>query len=318
MPKDATSNLQAAITAAAQRRWFAGKDLDVFIFRVNRRPDGSLFEQPSNFFEHLLEVLSHPVQAETGRHHKRVWHVGNKNYSPDRDVLTGVFGWARSGEAVEQLWDEASQAWVERVVLDRITAVAPFTLIGDGRYLGILRHSSFDERNVPHALKQILNKGEARRNPPTTSWDVEPVGDLQDLLQWIREVDSVMQMEFVFKRPNPDTESEFKELFNRLNRLEAEQIRERVSSKNVERGLNKEALRTDPVTRGFISAAMASFGYVIAKGLMQGKWTTYDQRRRVARERLENVDESWEGATESVEQATRRARRKRANGRSEA
>ncbi|MEU7890256.1 hypothetical protein AB0B54_32550 [Microbispora bryophytorum] len=317
MPEDAASNLQAAITSAAQMRWFAGKDLDVLIFRVNRRPDGSLFEQPNNFFAHLLEVLSYPVQAETGRRHKRVWHIGNKDYSPEEDVLSGVFGWARSGEAVEQLWDEATQTWVERVVLDDVTAVAPFTLIGDGRYLGILRHSSFTEGNVADALKQILNKGESRRNPPTTSWDVEPVGDLQDFLQWMREVDSVVRVDFVFKRPNPDAESDFEELFHRLDRLEAEQIRESVSSRDADRGLSKEALRTDPVTRGFISAAMAAFGYVVAAGLSQGKRTKYDQRRRVARERLENVDESWDGATESVKQATRQARRRRTNGRSE-
>ena len=48
--------------------------------------------------------------------------------------------------------------------------------------------------------------------------------DLQGFYQWVASTDRVVGVEFVFKRPNPDAEREFEELFARMNELEASQI----------------------------------------------------------------------------------------------
>jgi hypothetical protein len=61
----------------------------------------------------------------------------------------------------------------------------------------------------------------------------------------------------------------------------------------------------------FIAAAMAAFGYVVGLRFLRGRQVKYDQRRQVARERIENVPASWDGATEEVFEAIRRARARR-------
>ena len=212
---------------------------------------------------------------------------------------------------VAPVWDDERQEWADRVLASDVTVVAPFAFDADGRYLGVLRHSTFIEMTVAEVFRQILNRGEGRRAEPSTEWDVEPIGDPEEFYEWVASADRVVNVEFVFKRPNPDAEREFEQLFARMNELQARQIRESIAAQDNERGLSKQALRTEPITRSFIMAAMAAFGYVVGRGYRRGREVTYDQRRRAARERIENVGTSWDGATEEVLGAVRRARARR-------
>jgi hypothetical protein len=220
-------------------------------------------------------------------------------------------GWTRSAEVLAPVWDDERQEWSDRVVPGDVTVVAPFAFISDGRYLGVLRSSTFTETTIADVFRQIFNRGEARRTAPSTEWDVEPIGDEQEFFEWVASTDRIIKVDFVFKRPNPDAEREFEQLFARMNDLAARQIREAITAQDDERGLNKQALRTDPTSRMFIAAAMAAYGYVIGLGFLRGRRVKYDQRKKAAREHIENVAGTWDGATEEVLEAVRRARARR-------
>jgi hypothetical protein len=313
MPDEPTrSDPEEGIPAADEstQHWFAGKDVDTLLYRINRRPPitgETLFSPPENILDHLGQVLASHVAVETGRRYKRQWRIGNKVFNYDAGTLTGMVGWTRSGAALASVWDDDRQEWVDQVVPGDVSAVAPFAFIADGRFLGVLRHSSFAETTIAEVFREVLNRGESTRPIPTTDWDVEPVGDEQEFYQWVAATDRILNVEFVFKRPNPDAEREFADLFARMTELEARQIRESIKALEDERGLSKQALRTEPVSRMFIAAAMAAFGYVVGHGVSQGRRVRYDQRRQAARERIENVAPSWHGATEEVLGAVRRA-----------
>lgn len=304
--------------------WFSGRELDVLVYKVNRRPlyVDTLFaevyreRQPEDSLRHLQEnILEHDPTTVSGTAYKRTWQIGNVRADLTRGFLTGRLGWRREGEAVAADWDAERRAWVDRVVPGDHSAVAPFAFIRDGRYLGVLRHPAFDEKTVAQVLAQLLNAAEQQREEPTTDWDVEPVGDKEEFYAWLARTDLVTSVEFVFKRPNPDAEPEFVELFERLNFLRAEQIREVVSTRDYREGLNKEALRIEPATRAFIAAAMVAYGYLVGRGLRRGRKVKYDQRSKVARERVADVGVSWEDATSQVLAAVQRAgRRKQGDG----
>ena len=270
------------------QHWFAGRDVEVLLYRINRRSLLALdlfteileAERPEPVLVHLAENLTaFDPTAESGRRYKRFWRVGNVAESVDRAVLTGRLGWRRSGEALDT----------------------------------VLRHSSFAEKTLAKVLTELLNAAERERRVPTTDWDVEPIGDEGEFFEWVNQTDRVTSVEFVFKRPNPDAEDAFQELFARLDSLRAEQIREVVSTSDGNLGLDKQGLERDPVSRSFLAAAMVAFGYVVGRGVHNGRKVKYDQRSRVARERLSNVSPSWEGATEDVVDATTRARRRRSS-----
>jgi hypothetical protein len=292
------------------QRWFAGKDVNTLLYRVNRRIPAAqtLFSQPENVLDHLEQALAVSVSYETGRRHKRLWHIGNKRFDRTAGTLTGRVGWTRSTETFTPEWDDERQEWADRIVPGDVTVVAPFAFIADGRYLGILRNSTFSETTIADVFRYMLNAGEARRVERSTDWDVEPIGDLQGFYEWVDSTERVVAVEFVFKRPNPDAERAFEQLFERLDDLAAGQIRDLITAGDDRRGLNKQALRNEPVTKMFIAAAMAAFGYLKGRGVTRDRRVTYDQRSQVARERIENVSASWDGATEEVLEAVRRAR----------
>jgi hypothetical protein len=315
MPADGPAKPRPAEAAdQPTQRWFAGKDVDTLLYRVNRRTPAAgptLFSQPQDVLDHLEQVLAASVPYETGRSYRRLWHIGNKTFDRTAGTLTGRIGWTRSTETFTPVWDDERQEWADRVVPGDVTVVAPFAFISDGRYLGVLRSSTFSETTIADVFRHILNAGEARRTELSTEWDVEPIGDLQGFYEWVDSTDRVVAVDFVFKRPNPDAEREFEQLFERLNELAASQIRESITAGDGGRGLSKQALRNEPVSKMFIAAAMAAFGYLRGRGFVRGRTSTYDQRSQAARERIENVSASWDGATEEVLEAVRRARARR-------
>lgn len=302
--------------------WFSDRDVDVLLYKINRRvlDRGTLFEerhreaQPRDPLEHVqVNLADFRPSAESGRRHKREWQVGNLERVGD--VLVGRLGWQRSGQTLATVFDEASQTWVDREVAGDVSGVSAFALVGDGRLLGVMRHPTFAGKTIAKVFTELLNNAERQRREPTTDFDVEPVGDSQTFFAWLDDVDLVTQVEFTFKRPNPDAEESFQELFDRQEAYGADELRETIKSAGSNHGLHKGAFREDPVAAMFLAAAMAAYGYVKARGRRRGKQANFDQRANVARESLVDVGDSWDSATEAVVEAVRRRRAtRRADG----
>lgn len=289
--------------------WFAGKDLSVLVYKVNRRPIGAdpqLFEPPPDILEHFdatLRRLRRPV--ESGRRFQREWRVGNLDRH-DEGSLTGMLGWSRSGEALSNVWDEEAQEWRDIVVPSDVSGVAPFAYLQDKGLFGVLRHPSFAEQTVQRVLTEMLTRGEHLSGFPTVNWAVEPVGDPREFYDWLDAADAVTELKFVFERPNPDAEKAFEEIFERLDRLEAEKIRETITARDKQAGINREGLRSDRTSTGFILAAMAGFGFVVGTAYRGTKKVVYDQRNQALREPVQDVAPDWASATEQVLEAVRR------------
>jgi len=227
----------------ADEHWFSGKDLEVLVYKINRRPlgDPMLFEPPRDFLAHVTQVMSGDLVAKSGRSFQREWRIGNLSRSDG--VITGMLGWSRSGETLSNIYEAHTKTWRDTVVPNDVAAVAPFTVLADSRYFGVLRHTSFDEKTVAKVFAELLNRGEGALPAPTTAWSVDPVGDRQHFDEWLRSVDRVDEMKFIFKRPNPDAEAGFQFLFERLDKLGAGQIVDRVTPRDKEAGLNKGGIR---------------------------------------------------------------------------
>lgn len=304
-----------AVEGQPDEHWFSGKDLEVLVYKINRRPLGDLmlFEPPKDFLKHLTQVLSGDLVAKSGRSYQREWRIGN--LSRNHGAITGMLGWSRRGEALSNIYDENTKTWRDTVVPNDVAAVAPFTVLAGNRYFGVLRHTSFAETTVAKVFTELLNRGEGALPAPTTAWSVDPVGDRQHFDQWLNSVDRVVEMKFIFERPNPDAEAGFQFLFERLDKLGAGQIVDRVTPRDKDAGLNKGGIREDRISQAYITAAMMAFGYVVGRGYRGGQKSNYDQRNDVLRERVHDVGATWDDAKNTVVKATRRAvGRRKKNG----
>jgi len=300
----------SAAADAATRLWFAGKDVDILLYRINRRPLPSgetLMAQPTDILEHLQEVLRNPRSVGSGRRYQRTWRVGNAIFDDLANTVTGRIGWLRSGETLATDFNEETQSWEDIVVASDFTAVAPFTFVADGRYLGILKHPTFAERTVAEVFTRLLNAGEQARPAPTTNWGVDPIGSEARFYEWVDRVDTVTRVKFVFQRPNPDAQAEFAELFDRLDALKAREIKDEVVAADPEEGLDKQALRTEPETRAYIAAASAAFGFVVGNGISNRRKVRFDQRQKGVKERLHGAAGSWSGIIDQMIALTRSA-----------
>lgn len=299
---------EAVEPVADDGHWFAGKDLSVLIYKVNRRPlsgDPQLFEPPGDVYEHLKLVLAKPATVRRAK--QRAWRIGNKRWDDDKRTLVGVLGWGRSAETLMNVWDESTQSWVDRYFVTDVSAASPFAFRAQGRYIGVLRHPSFSEETVALVLTNLLNRGERALAVPTTAWAVEPVGNEDEFQAWLDSADRVTEVKFVFKRPNPDAESDFQNLFQRLDAHRAGVITQDIKAADRDLGLDKAAVRADSVNRAFLTAAMLAFGYVVGHGYRGGKRHDYDQRHNTLREPVETVSADWDGVMRDVLGAVERA-----------
>ncbi|MDZ8202081.1 hypothetical protein RZO50_11190 [Microbacterium sp. SSW1-59] len=310
-------------SAGNSQMWFAKPGQEVLFYRINRRPiggDPSLFHPDPDLLGHLERVLEPAEPATSGTQYKRTWRLGDLRFNRERGTFTGRLGWARSGEAVNQSWDEEQHSWMDRLVARDESAVSPVAFSSDGRILGVLKNPSFSTESVlGDVLSQILNLGERQTEFATTEWSVEPLGDSQEFYEWLQDLDQLLTLRMVFERPNPDGEEQFQELFERLDAYEADQIKEEIRARDETTGLKKEAVQEDPTTQGFMVAALRyAFGRVWAKGKRRGRTVHYDQRKQVARTSIDIVGSDWETATSSVLDAVERQteRRQLTNGRS--
>ena len=300
--------------------WFAGKDLQVWIYRVNRRPAGTLFDEPLTDLEkHFQLNLEYASEVTTGRRYQREWRIGNVQATDDA-AISGRLGWYRHGEQITNVWDDKTKAWVDTVVTSDTSAAAPFWLETGTRFLGVLRHPSFKPRAVSQVLAELLNAAERRRareatgGLPVVIWAVDPVVDEQEFRSGVERTDAVRSVQFVFERPNPDAEEEFAPLFARMNALKAELIAERIAAQDDRTGLDKEALLNDETSKGYIAAAKAAFGYIVARGRRGSKKVRFDQRQNLMSETTDTVGVTWSSATTGVGDAVRRAERRAGRG----
>ncbi|QYJ04237.1 hypothetical protein KUV85_00720 [Nocardioides panacisoli] len=288
--------------------WFSGRDTDVLIYRLNRRPltsDPQLFRRPP-LLEHVEQVLAGGHTALTGRQFQRKWATGDRERGDD--FMTGLLGWDRQGpEEPEHTYDETNDHWQTERRRRKTSAVAPFAVLVDGHYLGVMRHSSFTPQNVASAMESLLNFGESTRRIPTTEWAVEPVGDESQFLDWLGSLDRLTEVRFVFRQPNPDAEELFARLDQRITSMGADQIEQRITAKGEEASLDVEAVANDDTNRAFLAAAMAAFGYVLGRGYRHGKRATFNQKEAIARERVDPLSSDWQQARDAVLGALRRA-----------
>lgn len=285
--------------------WFSKPGQEILFYRVNRRPIGgepSLFQPDPDLLAHLRRVLAPTPAASSGTRYHRTWRLGDLRFNDDPASFTGRLGWARSTETMGQAWDSTNHGWIDRVVPKDDSGVAPVAFDAGSRVLGILKHPSFTTEPVlAKVLTQVLNRGEEIQDFPTTEWSVEPLGDVREFFSWLQRVDQLLTLRMVFKRPNPDGEEAFEELFKRLDLYEAEQIREEIRARDQARGLNKSAVEKDEQTQGFLTAALKyAFGRVWARGRRKGKTVSYDQRNQVLRTSIDNVGDDWDTAAERV------------------
>ncbi len=304
------------VEGETEAHWFTRRNVDVLVYKVNRRPLGGqalLFEAPEDALAHFQDALSgFSGPIVTGRRFQREWRVGNRQTRRvSGGAVTGILGWSRQGEALTNVYDSQAEAWRDLIVRSDEAGVAPFAYVRPSGYLGVLRHPSFSEQTIATVLTSILNEGEVANGLPTVDWAVEPVGDEAEFLAWLDQADLVTELRFVFRLPNPDAEAQFEELEARRQRLGAERIAEQITAPRSSDGLSKAGIRTDRLTQAFLAAALTGLGFVVGKGYRRGRETRYDQRNHAARERVEGLAVDWEEATDVVIMGVLGAARKR-------
>lgn len=295
--------------------WFSRDGADVLYFKVNRRPiggDPNLFSPQDDVLSHIATVLAPHSLASSGHKHKREWRLGNLEFDHQAGYFTGLFGWSRSGEAVRPAWDDVAGEWSDRIVPQDEGAVVPVAFTVDGETLGVLKHPSFTtEDTIETVLTKIFNAGELSTSFATTDWGIEPLGNEKTFQNWLNSIDQLLDLKMTFKRPNPDGEDDFQELFDRLDSFKAKLIKEEIVASDEDLGLDKTAVQNDSITRQFISAAMRAYGYLVGRGRKNGRTTRYDQRHEVLREHIPDVGGDMHDATEAVLKAVQEMGKKR-------
>jgi hypothetical protein len=252
--------------------WFARREsVPVVLYRVNRRPlpQRSLFaEQPADVFDHFASVLLFGETVETGRRNRRLWRLGNRQILSDRQFLIGQLGYERPDERPTDRYDPEERVWVDAMDLMEATARAPFVFDGEGRLLAVLRHPTFNEDTLPEVFSSLLNRGERLRHFPTTEWDVEPILDEVEFIEWLRAADAIQSVTFVAKVPNPDAVAEFEPVWSRMQERKAKALREIMEARDPEVGL--EGIEEDEISQAHIAMASTDSDTCRASGAELG------------------------------------------------
>lgn len=292
---EAKDNASEEAQSGTVEPWFAKRDsTTLLLYRVNRRPMSapSLFAiQPEDVLDHISEVLLFGEVVETGRSNKREWILGNRDIDLSTRTLSGQIGYERPTERSADHYDEGTKEWRDVVDVVEQTARAPFVFHADSRILGVLQHPTFSERTIPNVFTALLNRGEDARESRSTEWDVEPILDEIEFLEWLRHAESVEQVSFVAKLPNPSGLPEFEPVWSRLHEREAKSIREIMEARDPDRGLQR--IEEDELARAYIAMASQGFGYVKGRRKRDNRQETYDQRSQVKRHIFNELPKSW-------------------------
>ena len=303
----------------AESLWFAGKDLPVWIYRVNRRPAGTLFDSPpGDVLPAFAANLKAAGEVRKGGRYQRIWRVGNVESDEQDRSVAGRVGWSRTDVQIANVWDDGAKAWRDEFVSSEVSATAPFWFDATQRYLGVLRHPTFEPKVVSSVLESMLNRAELRLNrsgrPTNVVWGVDPVIDRREFQSWLDSTDVLTGIDFVFLRPNQDAEELFEHLFERIDRLEANKIKESITARDLAAGLSKEGLRNDRESSALIDAAARAYGYIVARGRRGQTKVLFDQRKDLMSETAESVGTTWNSAVQSVRSAVRRVARRLTHG----
>lgn len=298
--------------------WFAGKDVDVFLFRINRRPLAGqgvhrLFDDllHQDVVAHARAVLAMSHSVELGRRYKRIWRVGNLTSGPGDEWITGRLGAQSAGDRTEFDWNEEERAWEQEVRAVDHSVVTPFALLRDGRVVAVMKHPEINDGVAAAVLTRLLNQGERESGRPGTDWSVDPILAEEEFDDWVNSVDRVVKVKFVFRRPNPDRADDLERLSDRLDALNAEYLAEEVKARDPQVGLDKYELNTDDGFRMLKSAAVRSWAFITASGYLNNKKVKFDQKAAVAREPVQSVGTTWLAAQDATLDAARRGRSKR-------
>jgi hypothetical protein len=277
--------------------WFADKQGEFVVFRVNRRPIGehSLLpaEPPEDVFEHFVRVLTPGWEVVTGRRHQRTWRVGGVDVDSDRRVVTGKLGWLPRGEEVVAEWSDEDKDWIANVAAPHGGRILPFGFDGDSRLLAVLRDGASAPTTISGVFEKILRENERELTEPTTEWSL----DRRDFLTWLDKVDVVHSVSFTAKLPNPEPREDFAELVARMERRHATHFTETLASKT-EEGL--VGVQHDPDIRQAVAMGTQGFATLRGKGSIGGTVTKYSQREVVAEERVDVLPDSWDDMRELI------------------
>lgn len=270
--------------------WFAGKQVQVLTFRINRRPtaQGNLFaEQPDSFMDHLSQCLQFGLEiTTTGRGHERKWRLGNRYTGEHEQWLSGWIGFRADNSEERDEYDVDAASWLTEVVDTEISSTAPFVIVNDTRYLCVAKHPKFSEGVLPVVFETLLNLGERERDQVTTDWSVEPVLDIVDFESWLQDMAVVDQVTFTVKRPNPDADEDFEQLDDHLRATGAGTLIHTLKPSDRDRGLTKN-FNLDSISHGLMQMARLSFAAIKATGRnLVGVPKYYDQGRRVRRQKV--------------------------------
>jgi hypothetical protein len=281
---------------APQALWFAGLPGTVFVFRVNRRPwpEQTLFTPsiPDDAFEHFARMLAPGYEIVTGRRHQRTWRVGGVHTDRDDRTLVGKLGWEPRGQEVVPQWSEAEKDWLSETASPHGGRVVPFGFDGDTRLLAILRDPKSPANTVAAVFEQILRENERELEEPSTEWSVEPILDKADFLSWLATLDTVRLVSFTAKLPNPEPRDAFRELAERMEARRATSYTETLRSDRDEGLVGIPDDRDIQQAIGMGEHGLAKFR---GEGLRGASTSQYNQSNRVARERIEQVPEDWQG-----------------------
>ena len=267
--------------------WFAGRDVPLLLYRVNRRPLAQLklfSQQPAKFLDHLVECLLFGAEVATaGRGSTRYWRLGNRHISIEEGYLAGLIGYRSGDTEAQDEYDEDNAEWKHTVVPTERRVTAPFVVVAATRLLVVAKHPTFGETTLPYVFEYLLQQGERARSEQTTEWAVEAVLDSKDFDRWVQETAVVSSVAFDVRMPNPDSSELFDQLVQHMNTAEAN-LHHSLKARDPERGLNKN-FEQDSLSQALLDMAKRSFAIIRASGRnAQGRTRTYSQRERVRRQ----------------------------------
>lgn len=274
--------------------WFAERDGDFVLFRVNRRPrfaDSLLpAELPDDVFDHFRRVLAPGWQVVTGRKNQRTWRIGGVETDEDAQLLTAKLGYVPLDQEVVPQWDEQEMDWIATVSESHKGQILPMGFDGETRLLAVLRDSSTQPDTIGGVVERVLRENEQELDEPTTDWSVEPLLDEKDFLSWLESVDVVRTVSFNAKLPNPEPRESFRDLFERMNRRHATSFSEKFHSDR-EEGLVE--IEEDPDFRQAVQMGRQGFAELSGDGQVGASTSRFRQKQKVASEHVEALPADW-------------------------
>ena len=285
--------------------WFTERTVDVVQFRINRRPfaQGNLLATsvPESFADHLVEALLFGEPVRIGKVGDRSWRLGNRRVGRDETSVSGLIGWETEQLREEDFFDATTAQWISTVEAGNRVVIAPFVIVTSTRTLFVAKHNSYAESTIATVFRTLLNLGEEdSQEYSNTSWDVEPILDEEEFEDWLRHMTTLDKITFVAKLPNPDAEDAFMEAFERLDRMNAGEMRHTLKSRDPNAGLTQDFTQ-DRLSHGLLEMAKRGYADLIAFARDHGsRLRRFIQKNRTRREPYEFMSGSYVDARDEL------------------